>query len=81
MFQQHPDTKAVFSKFQGLDLVALEQSMEIKEHGERVMIIIDRTVAAIDNPQKMWDLLIGIGKRHFGELNHFFGNVGEISAW
>ena len=36
LFEQHPDTKAIFRKFQGLDLVALEQSIEIKEHGGRV---------------------------------------------
>ena len=36
LFEQRPDTKAIFRKFQGLDLVALEQSIEIKEHGGRV---------------------------------------------
>ena len=40
LFEQHPDTKAIFRKFQGLDLVALEQSIEIKEHGGRVSVCL-----------------------------------------
>jgi len=66
LFEQHPDTKAVFRQFQGIDLLALEQSLEIKDHGERVMKIIDKVVHCIDNPNKVWDLLLGYGKIHYG---------------
>lgn len=66
LFEQHPDTKAIFRKFQGIDLLALEQSIEIKEHGGRVMKIVDEVVHVIDSPNKVWDLLISLGKIHFG---------------
>ena len=78
LFEQHPDTKAIFRKFQGIDLMALEQSIEIKEHGERVMKIVDEVVHVIENPNKVWDMLISLGKIH-SENNFFWSNDSKFS--
>ena len=75
LFEQHPDTKAIFRKFQGIDLMALEQSIEIKEHGERVMKIVDEVVHVIENPNKVWDMLISLGKIHFGECSVYLISI------
>ena len=44
MFESHPDTQYIFPKFRGIDLMALEQSLVIVQHGTRVMGIVDTVV-------------------------------------
>ncbi len=45
----------------------LIQSEIIVQHGQRVMNVIDRVMANIDYKEKIWDLLIEIGREHFSE--------------
>ncbi len=67
LFQAYPDSKDVFHKFQGHDLAMLVQSEIIVQHGQRVMNVVDRVMAAVDSRERVWDLLIQIGREHFSE--------------
>lgn len=70
MFEANPETQNVFQKFQGIDLVQLEASAEIAQHGTRVMGIVDMVVNNLENYQSLWENLIKLGRDHFGE-QHF----------
>lgn len=67
MFESNPETQNIFRKFQGIDLVQLEASAEITQHGVRVMQIVDLVIENISDYQKLWDSLIGLGRDHFGK--------------
>jgi hypothetical protein len=69
MFESNPETQNVFANFQGIDLVQLEASDEIKLHGNRVMGIVEMVIANIDSYQDMWDNLIKLGRNHFGNYS------------
>ena len=45
----------------------LVQSEIIVQHGQRVMNVVDRVMAAVDSRERVWDLLIQIGREHFSE--------------
>ncbi len=77
MFGSNPETQNVFTKFQGIDLVQLEASMEITQHGRRVMNIVDVAVTNLEDYQKMWDILIKLGRNHFCNWSSFHA----LNAW
>ena len=72
MFAANPETKNVFAKFQGIDLVQLELSSEITQHGRRVMMIVDKAVKHIDNYQELWEVFIKLGRDHFSKYTFTF---------
>ena len=53
MFESNPETQNQFRKFQGMDLVQLEQSAEMAQHGKRVLSIVGMTVDNLDNYQML----------------------------
>jgi len=78
MFESNPETQNQFRKFQGMDLVQLEQSAEMAQHGKRVLSIVGMAVDNLDNYQIVWDNLIKVGREHFtfGALPMYFDLMG-----
>ena len=70
MFSSNPETQNVFRKFQGIDLVQLEASDEIVQHGRRVMAVVGGVIDNIDNYQCLWTNLLRLGREHFGKFAH-----------
>ena len=71
MFESNPETQNSFGKFQGIDLVQLEASIELVDHGKRVMRIVSLTIENLDHYQQLWRGLIRLGRDHFGMMNSF----------
>ena len=71
MFESNPETQNQFRKFQGMDLVQLEQSAEMAQHGKRVLSIVGMTVDNLDNYQIVWDNLIKVGREHFSKYYYY----------
>ena len=67
LFGAYPDSQFRFSKFRGDDLAALEQSEELLRHGERVIAVLGKVMATLDNRRATWDILIEIGRQHFSK--------------
>lgn len=65
LFSAYPDSQDVFRRFRGDDLIALEQSVELVQHGERVMAMVEVIIQSLDSYQNMWDILIQLGRQHF----------------
>eukprot|EP00095_Tigriopus_kingsejongensis_P008478 maker-scaffold18_size714446-snap-gene-4.16 protein:Tk08478 transcript:maker-scaffold18_size714446-snap-gene-4.16-mRNA-1 annotation:"x globin" len=65
LFSAYPDSQDVFQRFRGDDLIALEQSIELVHHGERVMAIVDVVIQCLDSYQNLWDILIQVGRKHY----------------
>ena len=52
------------------------------QHGQRVMDVIDRVVDRLDSQEKLWDLLIAIGREHFSkQLYHISIGIFAILFW
>lgn len=49
-------------------MTGLEQSLELRQHGKRLMKLLDQVVQTIDNYDRLWDILIKLGKNHFSKL-------------
>ena len=62
LFDAYPDTQSVFPKFRGEDI---SFSPELAKHGSRVMLIVDKVIANIDNNDRIWELLTNMGRKHF----------------
>ena len=71
MFESNPETQNQFRKFQGMDLVQLEQSAEMAQHGKRVLSIVGMAVDNLDNYQIVWDNLIKVGREHFSKYYYY----------
>ncbi len=57
----------MFPKFQGQALVQLEESGVLEAYGVKVMSVLDKVVANLDSKERVWDILIQLGRNHFSE--------------
>ncbi len=55
----------MFPKFQGHDVAMLVHSGIIVQHGEKVMSIVDHVMENIDSDERIWEILLQIGRDHF----------------
>ncbi len=67
LFKAYPDSQDVFPKFQGQALVQLEESGVLEAYGVKVMSVLDKVVANLDSKERVWDILIQLGRNHFSE--------------
>ena len=81
MFESNPETQNQFRKFQGMDLVQLEQSAEMAQHGKRVLSIVGMTVDNLDNYQIVWDNLIKVGREHFSKYYYLLLLLLQNYLW
>ncbi|XP_053700796.1 x globin [Synchiropus splendidus] len=79
LFETHPECKDVFFLFRDVkDLEKLRSSRELRAHGLRVMSFIEKSVARLDQPERLEVLAVELGKSHFhyNAPPKYFGYVG-----
>ncbi|XP_034432773.1 x globin [Hippoglossus hippoglossus] len=66
LFETHPECKDVFFLFRGVeDLERLRTSRELRAHGLRVMSFIEKSVARLDQLDRLEALALELGKSHY----------------
>ncbi|XP_045919604.1 x globin [Micropterus dolomieu] len=66
LFETHPECKDVFFLFRDVeDLERLRTSRELRAHGLRVMSFIEKSVARLDQLERLEALALELGKGHY----------------
>ncbi|KAM4723723.1 x globin [Anableps anableps] len=66
LFETHPQCKDVFFLFRDVqDLEKLRTNRELRAHGLRVMSFIEKSVARLDQPERLEALAVELGKSHY----------------
>ncbi|XP_068608013.1 x globin [Brachionichthys hirsutus] len=66
LFETHPECKDVFFLFRDVeDLEGLRSSRELRAHGLRVMSLIEKCVARLDQQERLEALAVELGKSHY----------------
>ncbi|XP_029937787.1 x globin [Myripristis murdjan] len=66
LFETHPECKDVFFLFRDVeDLERLRTSRELRAHGLRVMSFIEKSVARLDQLERLETLALELGKSHY----------------
>ncbi|TMS21346.1 Cytoglobin-2 [Larimichthys crocea] len=66
LFETHPECKDVFFLFRDVeDLERLRSSRELRAHGLRVMSFIEKSVARLDQLERLDALALELGKSHY----------------
>ncbi|KAM3870784.1 x globin [Diretmus argenteus] len=66
LFETHPECKDVFFLFRDVeDLERLRTSRELRAHGLRVMSFIEKSVARLDQLERLEALALELGKSHY----------------
>ncbi|KAL7861823.1 hypothetical protein SRHO_G00132640 [Serrasalmus rhombeus] len=66
LFETHPECKDVFFLFRDVeDLERLRTSKELRAHGLRVMSFIEKSVARLDQLERLDMLAVELGKSHY----------------
>lgn len=66
LFETHPECKDVFFLFRDVeDLERLRNSRELRAHGLRVMSFIEKSVARLDQLERLEALALELGKSHY----------------
>ncbi|XP_061553162.1 x globin isoform X2 [Phycodurus eques] len=66
LFETHPECKDVFFLFRDVkDLERLRTSRELRAHGLRVMSFIEKSVARLDQLERLQALAVELGKSHY----------------
>ncbi|KAL2098666.1 hypothetical protein ACEWY4_005146 [Coilia grayii] len=79
LFETHPECKDVFFLFRDVeDLERLRTSRELRAHGLRVMSFIEKTVARLDQMERLEVLALELGKSHYhyNAPPKYYGYVG-----
>nr|XP_020642959.1 neuroglobin-like isoform X1 [Pogona vitticeps] len=66
LFETHPECKDAFFLFRDVDdLQQLKMSKDLQAHGLRVMSFIEKSVARMDQEEKLEQLTLELGRSHF----------------
>ncbi|XP_061824682.1 x globin [Nerophis lumbriciformis] len=66
LFETHPECKNVFFLFRDIkDLERLRTSRELRAHGLRVMSFIEKSVARLDQMERLEALAVNLGRSHY----------------
>ncbi|KAF5890856.1 neuroglobin-like, partial [Clarias magur] len=66
LFETHPECKDVFFLFRDVeDLERLRTSKELRAHGLRVMSFIEKSVARLDQLDRLDSLAVELGRSHY----------------
>ncbi|XP_067310985.1 x globin [Pseudorasbora parva] len=79
LFETHPECKDVFFLFRDVqDLERLRTSRELRAHGLRVMSFIEKSVARLDQLERLQTLALELGKSHYryNAPPKYYGYVG-----
>lgn len=64
MFQTHPEVQGYFLPFTGLPLSDLNHLGTLRAHALRFMATVEKCMHRLDEPERMRDVLEGLGGRH-----------------
>ncbi|KAF4083891.1 hypothetical protein AMELA_G00122520 [Ameiurus melas] len=79
LFETHPECKDVFFLFRDVeDLERLRTSKELRAHGLRVMSFIEKSVARLDQLERLDSLAVELGRSHYRYYAppKYYGYVG-----
>ncbi|MCJ8737035.1 hypothetical protein PDJAM_G00019260 [Pangasius djambal] len=79
LFETHPECKDVFFLFRDVeDLERLRTSKELRAHGLRVMSFIEKSVARLDQLERLDSLAVELGRSHYrySAPPKYYGYVG-----
>ncbi|XP_057200815.1 x globin isoform X2 [Triplophysa rosa] len=79
LFETHPECKDVFFLFRDVeDLERLRTSRELRAHGLRVMSFIEKSVARLDQSDRLQTLALELGRSHYryNAPPKYYGYVG-----
>ncbi|KAG5846921.1 neuroglobin-like [Anguilla anguilla] len=79
LFETHPECKDVFFLFRDVeDLERLRTSKELRAHGLRVMSFIEKSVARLDQLERLDQLALDLGRGHYryNAPPKYYGYVG-----
>ncbi|XP_060789964.1 x globin [Neoarius graeffei] len=79
LFETHPECKDVFFLFRDVeDLENLRTSKELRAHGLRVMSFIEKSVARLDQLERLDSLAVELGRSHYRYFAppKYYGYVG-----
>uniref|UniRef100_A0AAY4C8A6 Globin domain-containing protein n=1 Tax=Denticeps clupeoides TaxID=299321 RepID=A0AAY4C8A6_9TELE len=66
LFESHPECKNAFFNFREVqDLEMLRVSKELRIHGLRVMSFIEKSVARLNQPERLEQLAFDLGRKHY----------------
>ncbi|XP_022614665.1 neuroglobin-like [Seriola dumerili] len=66
LFETHPECKDVFFMFKEVDdPETLRTSRELRAHGLRIMSFIEKSVARIDQDERLDQLILDLGRKHY----------------
>uniref|UniRef100_A0A3B4YZU0 Neuroglobin-like n=1 Tax=Seriola lalandi dorsalis TaxID=1841481 RepID=A0A3B4YZU0_SERLL len=66
LFETHPECKDVFFMFKEVDdPETLRASRELRAHGLRIMSFIEKSVARIDQDERLDQLILDLGRKHY----------------
>ncbi|TRY68236.1 hypothetical protein TCAL_04160 [Tigriopus californicus] len=84
LFQEYPKSQEFFFHFRDTPVEALKEdvrlSRALQEHAVRVMQVVEKVIARLENADKSNQYLLNLGKfhRHAGIPNDYFGVMGTI---
>ncbi|ESO86863.1 hypothetical protein LOTGIDRAFT_72750, partial [Lottia gigantea] len=64
LFQTQPDVQDVFVPFKGKSADDLKDSKQLKSHATRVMGTVEKSLANIEDPKRLEQMLSDLGARH-----------------
>ncbi|XP_062407489.1 cytoglobin-1-like [Sardina pilchardus] len=66
LFESHPECKEVFFEFREVDdIEMLRVNKELRAHGLRVMSFIEKSVARLEEPERLEKLAFELGRKHY----------------
>ncbi|XP_064781752.1 neuroglobin-like [Oncorhynchus masou masou] len=66
LFETHPECKDVFFLFRDVeDLERLRNNKELQTHGLRIMHFIEKSVARLNQMERLDQLILDLGKSHY----------------
>lgn len=64
LFEKYPDVQDIFIPFKGQTLEELKNCDRLREHGLQVMRTVEKVIARLDEPRKMYTMLYELGQKH-----------------
>ncbi|XP_033735519.1 neuroglobin-like [Pecten maximus] len=80
LFEKHPELQDLFVPFRGLSSDELRSNVRLREHGLRVMGTIEKGIARLYKPGKLYNMLFDLGSKHrmFDTKVEHFELIGPV---
>ena len=64
LFEEHPEFMESFNLFRGIPQKDMKYSVVLRDHALRVMGVVEKCINRLEDPEKLKDLLLVLGKKH-----------------